>query len=1188
MKNDKMRPVQGFAFGGIANPTQRVTLRSSDRAYLEARQREAEAYERQRLAYNKALEDYQSKEQTEEFRMARPVVPFDEAQVAARQQQAAQRARRDAGNRAVAIDVVSDPDRFGFGSLSIADRFMAEGGEVRGYAEGGEADEDEDEEGVGEVGSAKALLAQLEGQGPRSKKKAAPALKRMAMSGGAAMPKPMDMSPESLASTRELVAMAQDKGTAKEQMQELARLYQLRAATFSQPTLAGETFNKNTLATKRFKEGGEAKKDLPTVMEVRDYATEASERLFPDQGGQDDQRDAARHMLAAAVVAKKYGSNAAKLLGLAHEYSSNPQTFFSGLGIGQPRDDFEYDEHNNRVGMGLASRATSREALEALVREMAAKSSTEKREGLPYIMSQEKMDARAAKAAKGPAPRPQGYQKGGEAISDPEEALFEGRGDVPAPAGRDKVLDQILGAGETALTLGTGAASSLVGMPYGLYKGLTSGKYLEGKAADIAGKEAAAFMERNTYQPRTESAQENLAALARIADKMKLTPAPGGAAIASIPRTAALAQGERLGMAAEKALEGPVTRTMERGGKAADLLSSFGTQPSRVVPSTPAPTTPPKGSVKTPAPASELGFYSAAEQAALNLPRKEGTGAAFLNDLMKAPDVKKEELSAMGLDEFLKSKPKATRQEVQDFIANNRFDVKEVQLGGKMDFANLSDDQLQKEYVRVRGYKPEDGFGDLMSREEIIDELSGVPAADLTKFNQYQLPGGDNYREILLTIPFKEPAMPKGYDVTSMQYDDGTVRYFANTPTTRSSAYKTEADAMAELQRMTSSLKDFRKKAESYKSPHFDEPNILAHLRVNDRVDADGKKMLLIEELQSDWHQAGRDKGYATADINSRLKESEKELEQIGLQIRGLSNRMTSLSDAEIDEFNKLADERQKLFDRQGFLMDEGNALIDKRNAGVPDAPFKDTWHQLALKRALKYAADNGYDRVGLTTGKQQAQRYNLSKQVDNISYEPTEKGFYINVISKEGQNVLNGDYSAKELEGIVGKEITQKMLGKQGANEFDPKVEPDLANVKTLTGVDLQVGGEGMKKYYDEIYPGFLAKQAKKYGSQVGETSIKTQTSAPAYVDYFVGPGRFNATAVLGVRADGTTEIINQTPNSLRAAQQLANRYKEKHLGGGKEAVRYIDITPEMKGAVPYAKGGPVDKNTAFIKAHS
>jgi hypothetical protein len=38
-------------------------------------------------------------------------------------------------------------------------------------------------------------------------------------------------------------------------------------------------------------------------------------------------------------------------------------------------------------------------------------------------------------------------------------------------------------------------------------------------------------------------------------------------------------------------------------------------------------------------------------------------------------------------------------------------------------------------------------------------------------------------------------------------------------------------------------------------------------MRVNDRVDADGKKVLFVEEVQSDWHQAGRKKGYK-GDIN--------------------------------------------------------------------------------------------------------------------------------------------------------------------------------------------------------------------------------------------------------------------------------------------------------------------------------
>ena len=29
----------------------------------------------------------------------------------------------------------------------------------------------------------------------------------------------------------------------------------------------------------------------------------------------------------------------------------------------------------------------------------------------------------------------------------------------------------------------------------------------------------------------------------------------------------------------------------------------------------------------------------------------------------------------------------------------------------------------------------------------------------------------------------------------------------------------------------------------------------------------------------------------------------------------------------------------------------------------VPDAPFKTTWHELTMKRMIRYAAENGYDR---------------------------------------------------------------------------------------------------------------------------------------------------------------------------------------------------------------------------------
>jgi hypothetical protein len=44
---------------------------------------------------------------------------------------------------------------------------------------------------------------------------------------------------------------------------------------------------------------------------------------------------------------------------------------------------------------------------------------------------------------------------------------------------------------------------------------------------------------------------------------------------------------------------------------------------------------------------------------------------------------------------------------------------------------------------------------------------------------------------------------------------------------------------------------------QNYTSTHFDTPNYVAHMRLNERVDAKGKQGLFIEELQSDRHQQG-------------------------------------------------------------------------------------------------------------------------------------------------------------------------------------------------------------------------------------------------------------------------------------------------------------------------------------------
>ena len=523
------------------------------------------------------------------------------------------------------------------------------------------------------------------------------------------------------------------------------------------------------------------------------------------------------------------------------------------------------------------------------------------------------------------------------------------------------------------------------------------------------------------------------------------------------------------------------------------------------------------------APKSEIGFYSAVENAAMASPRKSATGQAFLNDIMKGQDVRADEIKWMGLDDYLKDKKSITKQEVQDYIANNRVDVKEVQ---------LSDTNFRKKFSPN---SPEDeDFYDVVDKNNNVvfsgreDDADYFMDRSQTKFGQYTLPGGENYREILLTMPTQGSG---GKRVRVYTSDGMSAVQVMN---------DAEIQKMAESGRRKFEVLDEINPQGTYQSSHFDQPNILAHLRVNDRVDADGKKMLLIEEVQSDWHQAGRDKGYAK-NVKDELDAIQKQMSELGDQRDPVTNRMVNE-----DQWFELGRKKDELI---------------KQSQGVPDAPFKDTWYQLALKRAIQHAAENGYDRIGLTTGKQQADRFDLSKQVNEITVpmvnsdgsrsvriDPTDGTSIKLMVDKDG--VVTGygsgstQFSGKKLNEVIGKEMSDKVM----------KADPET----NFSGLDLQVGGEGMKKYYDEIYPKFLDKYGKKWGAKVKEVSLGGESMGRGDIEN---------------RLDHLPNGFKTTDGKFWEDYDDAMTHESSLIGS--PIVRYLEITPEMKAGV--SKGQPL-----------
>ena len=127
--------------------------------------------------------------------------------------------------------------------------------------------------------------------------------------------------------------------------------------------------------------------------------------------------------------------------------------------------------------------------------------------------------------------------------------------------------------------------------------------------------------------------------------------------------------------------------------------------------------------------------------------------------------------------------------------------------------------------------------------------------------------------------------------------------------------------------------------------------NVLVHIRANDGFLFD-KKALIIQEIQSNWHQKGQASGYGS----DPLGEEELKTWYEGT-IRGQETPWEELSD----------------WDRDDLTQNYIDAYQPDR---VPDAPYKKTWHELGFKRALMEALrDPDKEYLAWAAGNVQAKR---------------------------------------------------------------------------------------------------------------------------------------------------------------------------------------------------------------------
>lgn len=478
---------------------------------------------------------------------------------------------------------------------------------------------------------------------------------------------------------------------------------------------------------------------------------------------------------------------------------------------------------------------------------------------------------------------------------------------------------------------------------------------------------------------------------------------------------------------------------------------------------------------------------------------EKGPTKAPAQQFLDIADKMGKESEASGLKGWLQSlgSEKIAKSDVLAKIDEGAPKLKEHWLEGKpaesedYDVEDLEDQREELDAQQANGDITDEEYEDqLNDLEDQIEQAGQRPAKKLIgpKFENYTLPGGTNYREYVATLPSNDKML---------SFDDwkkANVGKFY--PAQLDKEYKIYADGYDKYRLGYDASKDYKVPGgHAYGDKDLD-TNRLFHARTKDRVTADGGKSLFMEELQSDWHQAGRKNGYKpTAPEVAKVIPTESEVGPIALKLRRAGLKADTGYDITLQDLRTHRPETipYDKFKAKAGLTDSEIDILKRYNQNtnstanmVPDAPYKNDWHELGMKRMLQEAAEKNYDSLSWTTGKQQADRYQLSKQVDALSYNAETQV----VQAYKGQNKVVDKKNVKpeELADLVGKEVASKLLEAQPTSTY--------SGTRWLKGQDLDIGGEGMKGFYDQIIPRFMDKYLKKYG--VKAEKVELGSSAP------------------------------------------------------------------------------------------
>lgn len=361
-------------------------------------------------------------------------------------------------------------------------------------------------------------------------------------------------------------------------------------------------------------------------------------------------------------------------------------------------------------------------------------------------------------------------------------------------------------------------------------------------------------------------------------------------------------------------------------------------------------------------------YFSQLERTLQTMPNK--MTAQALEGFLRGK-VKTEEMYWPGLDELIKAKKEqgesVTRQELLDFISQNKIKL-EVEQESEYVLSDDMVDHFRKanenynylvELLEEKGIYPvfEDYLGALSFNLDGYRDESRFTTSDLWRLK-------NRFNSTILS----DDVMEAVEDIVSLHHN----LIKEEMKKIRVLDYSDMIIGGYDYRHLFIKLPEEYTQGREFETSHFrDKKNILSHVRITETFTENGERALIVNEMQSDWHQRGKKYGYITDKLEAHAENLRQRRIELGEEIGEKSILLQGDIESEEDAV-KTTNELASLLREQNDIIEEYRRISSTLVSGATEAPFSNSWEEMTIKQIIRYAAENGYDAVAFPATKEQ------------------------------------------------------------------------------------------------------------------------------------------------------------------------------------------------------------------------